>query len=98
MVMKMIMKIKMILLHLDNHKNALEIFFRLFIKFEIIVFAFGKYKMFILRLKMYNKTHPCHAIGHQVLPTQPTIRKYLLIMIIIFSALESRTMMVLIIF
>ena len=32
-VMTVTMKMKMILLHLDNHKNALEILLRLFIKF-----------------------------------------------------------------
>ena len=53
-VMTVIMKMKMILLHLDNHKNASENI--KFIKLNFF-FVFGKYKRLLSRLKMYNKTH-----------------------------------------
>ena len=42
-VMTVIRKIKMILLHLDNHKNASEILLQLFIKFLCLVSIEGYY-------------------------------------------------------
>ena len=67
-VMTVTMKMKMILLHLDNHKNALEILLRLFIKFYKIFnfFLFGRYKSLLSHLKMYNKTHQIvHLIAYE---------------------------------
>ena len=63
----MIMKMKMILLHLNNHnhkcvRNIITIIYKILNNF----FVFGKYKRLLSRLKMYNKTHQIvHLIAYE---------------------------------
>ena len=54
--MTVIIKMKMILLHVDNDKNASKILFQLFIKILNNFFVFDKYKTNIIVLLTLDKS------------------------------------------
>ena len=56
-VMTVIMKMKMILLHLDNHQKYVRNIITIIYKILNNFFVFGKYKRLLSPLKMHNKTH-----------------------------------------